>query len=301
MTVQLGPRAARVAELSTARRLMPDRYWHESFFETERPDLARVAQVVQARGYQAAGFVVPQAVVRPEGVLHHTVDEARGPNVKYRLARNPDFRRTTDRASMRHVRLVDGISMETLPAFERCGAYLSAEGKEWLNNRAAAGAPVSEIASLAAERGENGVAVHEMFRHGIHDALGRGEVWVFSIVGKTMGKLVDSLGRRNFTFLGEPAVMDNPLISRNITLQPVALEPDVAVAGFPELYAEAEWLSQKDAQGPGRGVARRAARTILFYTDGLPDTVLSPDVVQLRQQLVQGHMEAMHARTSRTA
>lgn len=274
-------------------RLFPDVYFHQHFTEAERPDLALIAQQVKARGYLDAGFVVPEAIIRPQGTLHESIDEARGPNVDYWLARNPDLRRTRDRATLRHYYLASGGSETDFPAYEMCGQYMSPRGKEWLQQRLAEGRLIIEVASMAAEGGHNGRAVYEMLRNSIQKALGKNQTWFFSIVGKSKQSLTDSLGEASFTVLGEPAVMDNPFISRDITLQPVALEPDEAFRGLPELFEKAKWFAASDKTGEGRRALAKATRTILFFTDGIGDGVLSSDLAAIKGSLTASYLERM--------
>lgn len=272
-------------------RLFPNTYVIDQFTEQQRPDLALIAQQVQARGYRKARFVLANSIVCPEGTLHPSVDEARGPNVDYMLARNPDYRKLTDRATLRHINLSQGGSVSDLPAYEKCGAYMSSEGREWLKEKLEAGRPIREVASMAADAGENGPAIYEMLRHSIQEALGKGETWFFSIVGTSIIKLTESLGASNFRILGEPVAMNNPLINPNITLQPVALEPDAAFRELPNLLERARWSAGSDRSGGGKPALAKAIRTILFFTDGVSDEKLGPDLARTRLELVTNYQE----------
>jgi molybdopterin/thiamine biosynthesis adenylyltransferase len=254
----------------------PNHFAHLRFTEADNPLLAQAAWRTHARGYLDAGFILPDAIDETTGWLPEDIDKTRGANTDYYLAIDPQKSNEDYDATMRKVNLAPGISYKDLPAYGLCENGLSAFGKAQLAQLHAEGVNIKEIGGLA---GRSPMAIYEVIRTAIHDALGKNEAWLFSIVSTTHESLTRNWGSEALTVIGEDTLLDDPRVRKNLYLRPAMLYPDTFNDTLLKAYMEAE--SPRDRA--------RLQRSFMFFTDGLDESQMSYRVLQARQDILVAH------------
>jgi hypothetical protein len=251
-----------------------NKYDHMTFTELTRPDLAAEAWRVHAEGYQAMGFV-NQDAVDEHGYMAADIDKARGPHVDYYRASNPS--NAQDQATMRKINIPYGGSYQDLPAFRLCQDSLNPLGRRLLGSLQNPDQRLKEIGALARTAEAQPLAVHELFRTTIQEALGKDEIWFFSIVTSTHESLAKSFGERNFNVIGDDVpIGEDSRVGDHIALRPTLLRPDEFIDNI--------LLSLDEAQTIPAQV--RYQRSLLFFTDGLPINLMSERVALARQAIL---------------
>lgn len=255
-----------------------DAYYHALTNETDNPELAHEAWRIHAEGYEAMGFVHESAVT-PEGYLTQDIDKARGPQVDIYLALNPD--KHGDGGAMRKVNLLPFETYRDLPAYKLCKEHLSPEGRALLDEAEDNGMGIKEIGALARSKNSHPIAAHELFREAIHDAIGKDEAWLFSIVSTTCESLEKSFGKNNFISIGTDTPIIDSRVKEGIVLRPILLYPDTFIDNI--------LTSFEEASGPASKT--RLLRSFMFFTEGLRKDQLSDRAYKARLQLASGiHM-----------
>lgn len=254
----------------TARQ---DRYYHLKFKGQDNQELAEEAWRIHAQGYLAMGFVKTGAVT-PEGFLTTDIDKARGDEVDYFLALNPN--QETDCATMRKINLVPGEDFRDLPAFKITSDKLSPTGIDLLSHLQVDDYQIKELGALARTPNSNPIAIHEIFRSALHDSLGKKEAWFFSIVSSTFDSLAKSFGPDNFVVIGEDTPIDDPRVSEQVVLRPAIL--------FPDRFIDTLLISYLATDDPK--TKHGLLRSFLFFTDGVPEDRISELSAQARQELL---------------
>ena len=159
----------------TIQSIRNDKLQHIIGTEAYDLDVAEEAWRVHAEGYVAMGFVSSDAMT-PEGYLPDDIDKARGPYVDYYIGRDESG---VTCATMRKEFVPYGEDYTSLPAYALSGESLSREGAQKLYDAHIGGAKILEIGALARTPNSNPMAVHEVIRNGIHEGLGKKEIWFY--------------------------------------------------------------------------------------------------------------------------
>jgi hypothetical protein len=248
---QLGSVAAAGANAKYAPP--PNTYDHYIFNEADDPELAKEAWKIHADGHLAMGFVNEKAVT-DEGFIVPDIDKARGPDVKYFLAINPE--NPEDRAAVRKVPTPPGGSYRDLPSYGLCENALSEEGEKLLAEADSQGRQISEIIGLARTADSSPMAIYELFRAIVHDGAKNNEIYFFSIVAQTHESLVKSFGEKAFEVIGEDLEIPNEGVEGDVRLKPVYCDMGKFIENVRKSYQEAE----------NPAVKRRLQRSFSFLT-----------------------------------
>jgi|AntRauTorckE6833_2_1112554.scaffolds.fasta_scaffold00046_4 hypothetical protein len=258
----------------TLSRVEPDQYTHFNFLESDSLIMAQEAWRIHAEGYVAMKFVNQDAVTS-SGALVADIDKARGDNVEYNIALNPDDER--DCASMRKIHLPEGGSFIDLPAYSICKANLSKEGLAKLHHLESEGYNMKEISALAKTKDAAPRAIFELFRNVIHGSMGRDEAFFFSLVSATHQVLTPRLSEANFLVLGEDTDINDARVERGVKLRPLLTMPDQFIDNIFEAYVTTESNVAK----------RKLAQSLVFYTDGLVREQMSNEVFDARKLIIE--------------
>lgn len=250
-----------------------DRYVHETVTEQSDPETVRESWRIHAEGYHTAGFVSDDAIT-VDGSLAEAIDKSRGEHTDYYIARNPD--NPEDVATMRKVNLAVGETCEDLPAFQLCKDGLTQESLSFLENLKDPDTRLKEISALAITSKGSPIGAHEIFRRVIQEALGKNEVWLFSIVSSTYSSLAKNFSELNLRVIGDDATIDDPRVSKEISLKPVIVNPNRFIDNLLISFYNAENAIDRT----------RYKRSFLFFTDGLDREQMSSRVYDARQGLL---------------
>ena len=279
--VETGPLFTDVEQVAPTELVHPDQFVHLEFTEQDNPALAEAAWRTHARGYFEAGFLTEDAIDPDTGFLPTDIDKSRGPNTDYYLALADDG---TYAATMRKIKVAPEETYRDLPAYQLCKDNLSERGAARLDDLEAAGTEIVEISGMA---GKTPMAVFETIRTAMHKAIGRDEVWLFSIVSSTYDSLARSWSADNLPVLGEDTPLIDPRVKDGIRLRPAMLDPNTFNDNLLAAYQSAE-------TGPEKA---RLLRSFEFFTDGLRADQMSLPVLQARREL----LAAKEARRSHLA
>ncbi|MDB5186448.1 MAG: hypothetical protein JWL85_971 [Candidatus Saccharibacteria bacterium] len=250
-----------------------DAFRHVRVTEASNPELVMEAWRVHAEGYYSVGFVNKDAITK-EGFMASDIDKARGPYVDYFLAVNPED--DSERATMRKINLSEGGTYKDLPAYQLCKDKLSPMGIALLESMQNQDVRLKEIGALARTPNTSPIAVHEMFRDAIQEALGKNEVWFFSIVSTTHKTLAKSFGEKNLRVIGEDVPLEDERVNEGIALKPTIVRPDDFIDNMLTAYLEAKTAPERI----------RLKRSLLFFTDGLDSRHMSEQVFTTRQTML---------------
>ncbi len=236
--------------------------------EASNWSLVHEALRVHASGYLSMGFVHDDAVTA-DGTIDPEIDQSRGDNTEYYLAVNagaPD-----DRATLRKVRFAAGASVEDFDAYQLCARTLHAEGHGRLQAMLGGVRPLAEISGLARTPGASPAAVWHILRAAVHDALRKEEVWFCCLVVSTYDSLVRHLGTSFLGVLGDDVTIKDARVSSSIALRPVLIDT--------VLFLDSVLADVEQADGARRA---RLARSLIFFSDGIDDSLLSPQVAAFK-------------------
>ncbi len=264
------PRKDRLELIS---QVEPDQYVHQIFMEHDSPSMAQEAWRIHAEGYLNMRFV-NEGAITSEGYLTSDIDKARGKNVEYMLALNPD--NGDDCASMRKIHVAEGQDYKSLPAYNACAEKLHDIGAAQLDLRHENGQNIKEISALAKTKAGAPRAIFELFRSAIHGAMGKDEVFFFSMVSATHEVLTPRLGDDNFLVIGEDVAIDDPRVEPGIKLRPLLTIPDQFNDNILKALNSADTAASE----------RRLAQSLIFYTDGLNQQFMSDEVRQARYDIL---------------
>lgn len=292
------------ADLSSTERLRPefapvqprvDNYEIRSFTEESDPELAQLAWAIHATGYMNMHLVKPNAVDPDSGQLGDGIDKSRGPSVEYRLAIKPDENahavlaalKTGDAelpdvgllnaATMRKVHIPYGGTIEDLPAYQLCKENLYPWGEEYLRGIENPQDRIKEIAALTPTQRKSKMGVYELIRDAIQDAQGKNEIWICSIVSTTNNAFSEGFGPGVMMQIGEQLAIDDPRVSDDIKLVPVAIDIDALISSNYDNY--------KAAIDPVSREKRR--RSFMFFSEGLGEEKLGSRLASARQEMLQ--------------
>lgn len=256
-----------------------DQYVHSTFTEYSDPQAVEQAWRTHATGYRLAGFVNESAIT-DEGFLSAELDGSRGPNTEYFMAVNPS--NPSDVFTIRKDNLPEGGTYRDLPAYKLCADALSADGLAYLDGLADQETRVKEIGALAGSAQSNPLGAHELYRTLIHEAMGKDEVWFFTVVSSTYNSLAKGYGYKNFEPIGEDVQIPDERVNPELWLRPTIVRPDEFIDNILEAYLEAKDRYRHAVEsGDPRAAksalseAARLQRSHVFFTDGVPEDQLS--------------------------
>jgi len=256
-----------------------DLYAHVSGFEGRNPEIVEAALATHAKGYcQDMRFVTP-AAIDLYGHIAPDIDHARGPNVEYFIATDPN-NPDENRATMRIIHLDEGQTVEELPAFQVTKEALSPEGEALI--RSVEAIHLKEIAALAKTNHDAATGLFEIVRKAIHRSIGSGDTWFFSIVANTHDSLGKRMAARSFTVLGEDVpIIDDRVDAEQVRLRPVTLRPD----DFFDHMADAIQNPTSEEDNPK--AISNLVKGFMFFTNGIEADKISPEATALREKLAQ--------------
>ena len=263
------------AHLDLTPLMRDDKFIHVNARESGNIETVKTAWRIHAEGYHAMGFVNRDAIT-PEGFLAADIDKSRGENTDYYIAVNAED--VTDCATMRKVSLPAGGSYRDLPTYKMCKDSFSEEGLSLLAGIEHQDTRLKEISALARTVNGSPLGIHEIFRDLVQAALGKHEIWFSAVVSSTHGCLVKSYGRDNFPTIGRDTAIDDDRVGDGIALTPILIDVDRWVDVLLEAYLSAEDIVGKT----------RARKSLMFFTDGLQNSLMSQQVIDVRRQLLRG-------------
>lgn len=259
-----------------------DMYDITRFREHDNPNAASLARSIHAIGYQAMGFVKASAIT-PGGHLLSEIDKARGPLVDYYVGPSqysqtdiiPDVKKI-DAVSMRKVHVPAGGTVRDLPAYQVCRSGLYPEDHTFLLELDNASARLKEIGALAGTPTSHPTGIYELLRNAIHEAHGRDEVWIASIVSTTYAALSKRFGTDALRQIGEPISIRSDHVNESVSLVPVTTNVD----GFVNA------IYQSLTRETNEQARRRQLDSFLFFAEGLRDDELGDELAQARAELL---------------
>lgn len=264
---------------NTLTPFFDDRFQHIQFTELDNPDLAFVAQVVQAKSYRAEGFV-NDAAIDEDGRLAPDIDKARGPNVIYYLAseQSPDdLTGTPEKASSLRVQeLEPGMTFRDFPGYVLSEDRLHPETEIVFDAFTQRGHEIKEIGALSRTPESERLATFEVIRAAMQDSFGKGEVWFFTMVGTTYDSLVRRWGDDNLVPIGEDIKFDDPRVKEDVSLKPLILIPDDFLGNLRNEYEQAKTTKAKI----------RYAESLVYFSDGLEAESLDDEFLSTRADAI---------------
>lgn len=259
------------------------------FNEENDVTAVRKAHEIHAESYVDSGFVHANALVEVnplngKGVLPDDIDKARGLNVQYTIAtsRTPTLDIMTGKeienmSSWRLIDIPEGHTREALPAYGLAKGALTPEGEQYLkeidenpNYR------LREIAALSRTKNGSAAGIFEIMRDGIHQAMGKNEVWFFSIVDTTYGSLCKYFGDDGIRQIGDPVPINDSRVNPDVRLVPAVTDANTFIQSVAESALRSSGREQQSQMG-----------TFIFFTDGLSDKEIGPDLSNLRRHVLE--------------
>jgi methionyl-tRNA formyltransferase len=230
-------------------------------FSERNPDdanLVHLARAVHALGFRNDGFVTPEAISGSGDNIEllEELDPSRGPDVDYYLA----MRNHHDVATVRKKRIPEGGSFEDLPAYRMTRENIPEKNTIKLREAAR----VYELGALARAESASPLSALELFRHVIHEALGRGEVWMLGVVHETFDKFTKDFGNRAIEQIGGPVAIDRKFVRSGLELVPAIIDVDNFIRG---IYLSACEVRITDPQTAQR--RRELIMSFRFFAEGL--------------------------------
>jgi len=258
-----------------------DRYDIRRFRETDNPKFASLARSIHAIGYQTMGFVKPSALTS-EGHLRSEIDKARGPLVDYYVGPGSSDQtdimpnvRTIDAVTMRKIHVPPGGGVVDLPAYQVCRDSLYLEDHAFLLGLNNADTRLKEIGALAGTPKSHPTGIYELLRNAIHEAHGRDEVWIASIVSTTYAALTKRFGTGALRQIGEPVPIRSEHVNESVSLVPVMTNVDSFV----------DAIYQSLTREMNEQARRRQLDSFLFFAEGLRDDELGDEMAGVRAAL----------------
>lgn len=245
------------------------------FTEHTNPELAIRARRVHADGYESMGFVSNSAI-DVDGSLSDDIDHARGETVEYYLGvetTDANSGEEIDRATLRKINIPVGGTLDDLPAYNLCKSSIYRNELITLQSIERPDRFVKEIGALARSPEAGPMATFEVLRDALHDSLGSGELWFFSIVTSTYASLADNFGSKAIRQIGEPVALNDSRVSNHIELVPAVVEIDSFLKNILET-AETEFNRSKQ---------RKLLRSFAFFAEGLTSDNLTDELMAARE------------------
>lgn len=245
------------------------------FTEHTNSGLAIRARRVHADGYESMGFVKNSAI-DVDGSLSDDIDHARGETVEYYLGVESTDSNTSeklDRATLRKINIPAGGTLDDLPAYSLCKDSIYRDELIALQSIEQPDKFVKEIGALARSPEAGPMATFEVLRDALHDSLGHGELWFFSIVTSTYASLAYNFGNRAIRQIGEPVALNDPRVSDRVELVPAVVDIDSFLKNILEA-AEVE---------SNRSKQNRLLRSFAFFSEGLTSAELTDELIAARE------------------
>jgi hypothetical protein len=240
---------------------------------TEQSDPALVAEAlrIHAAGYLSMGFLNNGALTE-EGFIHSDIDRSRGETTEYYLAYNSALAAYC--ATLRKVRLRPGASIDEFDCYDLCRGSVSPDAAARLTQvRSSESQPVAEISALARTAEASPGAVWHLLRAAVQDGVARSEFWLFCIVASTYDILARHMGTGFMRVLGGDVTIDDGRVNSDVVLRPVAVDAAALL--------DAMLVDHERADGRARACIERS---LLFFSEGLDDSILSPAVTAFREE-----------------
>jgi len=244
---------------------LDDGYAHVSFTARNRPDLHNYALHIHAEGYVSKRIVQTSALTS-NGVLVGAGDEFRGENVEYYLSINPA--NAQDAATLRKISLPLGADHTYLPAYIHSQGSLWEEGLSIIENLPNKGDRLKEISAMSRTKASRPLSMLATVRDVFNQSIGKGEIWLCSLLVPTYEVLVSNLGEHCFRVIGDDVSIDDGKANPDMKFRPVLFEPD---GGLSVMLAD-----YRNATDPN--IRRRLLRTFIFFNHGIPDELKEPEV-----------------------
>jgi hypothetical protein len=272
-----------------------DHYEIRLFTEESDPDLAELAWAMHAVGYEKMHLVKPIAVDPVSGKFGDGIDKSRGPSVDYRIAVRPDDNAVAvlsaleadpsalhrvgslDAATMRKVHIPFDGSIDDLPGYKLCKEKLYPWGEEYLRSIEDPQAHIKEISALTPTSEKSKAGVYELIRDAIQDAQRKKEIWFCSIVSTTNRALSRDFGPGVMVQIGEEVAIDDPRVSDDIKLVPVAIDIDKLIGRTYDNY-----LTEIDPVAKEKN-----RRSFLYFSAGLDESKLDRQLMIARDRMLQ--------------
>jgi hypothetical protein len=253
-----------------------------SFTETDNYEMAKFAWRIHASGYESMRFVKSSAVT-DDGYLDDGIDKSRGELVDYYIATKKDTALDAfDAATLRKINLPANGTVDSLPAYQLCQTSLYDEGEAYLRSIENPDIRIKEIGAMARTETSSPLAVFELLRNGVHESLGKNEIWFFSIVSTTFNTLVENFGQDAIRQIGHPVTINDSRVQDSIILVPAVANVD---RFFSEIYAAAAQEADPQARF-------KKMRSLHFFTDGITDEELGTQLAGVRRAAYQNLEEA---------
>ena len=245
-------------------------YLIRRFTEQSEPALVAEALRIHAAGYLSMGFLNNQALT-DDGFVHPDIDRSRGKTTEYYLANNTSI--PTDCATLRKVRLRPGGSIADFDCYDLCRSSLFPDALAQFARMCPGSQSVVEISSLARMPGASPAAVWHLLRAAVCDSMARRETWFCCIVVSTYSTLARHMGPRFMRILGGDVAIEDGRVNSGVVLRPVAIDTS-------EFF---DAMLVDHGRTTGR-TQHRIERSLLFYTEGADDNLLSPAVATFRDK-----------------
>ena len=252
-----------------------DLYYHEVGYEDIDPDVVLRARQTHAIGYhQDMGFVDEKAVAL-DGTLLPDIDKARGPNVRYYLATDPE--NNANKATIRVVNLTQGQSTEDLPGYGLTEHVMYSGAREHLSS--VRPEKLKEIAALAKTSRIAAIGLFEIMRAAVQDAE-EDDTWMMAFVDTTRKSLEARFGPGAFHLLGDVVhIEDERVDGEKVEIRPVMMRPG-------EFYQTMWETASSTSNVISDKTKRRVGETLLFFTNGVPLDQLHEDVANWREETI---------------
>jgi hypothetical protein len=259
-----------------------DMYDIERFRENDNPNAVSLARKIHAVGYLRMGFVEESALT-PQGYLRDDIDKARGNDVDYFIGPGhytqtditPNVRQI-DAVTMRKIHIPPGGTVMDLPAYQVCRSGLYPDDHTFLLGLDNASTRLKEIGALAGTPTSHPTGIYELLRNAIHEAHGRDEVWVASIVSTTYAALSKRLGPDALRQIGTPVPIRSEHVKESVALVPITTNVDGFIGA---IYDSLTRETNHQAR-------RRQLESFLFFSEGLRDDELGDELAEARAELL---------------
>jgi hypothetical protein len=264
-----------------------DQYRYARSTERGDPEAALLARRVHAKSYLGEKFIFEEAVDE-YGQVASDIDKARGEAVDYYTGFDDNGEAVS---TLRKIRPIETIGLESLPGYLLCEDTLSDEGKLLLLDASSANRPVREISSFGHIPEVRAQAGLELLRHVMQESYGTDEFWFFTMVTKKYQALVHLFGPQAVRKIGEEIHMDDARVG-DVSLTPAVVD----TTSFFDDIAQ----GILDETNPHKRL--RMLMALKNFTEGLDRETLSDDVRLLVEdgQLNIATYAQEHLRTDRS-
>jgi hypothetical protein len=218
---------------------------------------------VHAISYLGEKFIFEEAIDE-HGQVVSDIDKARGEAVDYYIGFDDGHEAVS---TLRKIRPIETIGLESLPGYLLCEDTLSDEGRSLLLHASLTSRPVREISSFGHIPEVRAQAGLELLRHVLQESYGTDEFWFFTMVTKKYQALVHLFGPQAVRKIGDEIHMDDARVG-DVSLTPAVVDTtsffdDIAQGILAETNAHKRL---------------RMLMSLKNFTEGLDRETLSDDV-----------------------